>query len=121
MNADIASEDQPADLTEGALFELDVHVHSSRPPAAHTGHALPVRVRQAIGAAGLAREAQIPVRRPARAGDGLEVHVLDIENGFRVAEFEIDVGVPHRNPRKKGYQIGREHGLEVPVSRTALN
>src|SRR5205814_483720 len=49
VNAHVASEDQAADLAEGASFQLDVDVHAVRAPAAFAGHALPVWVSGAVG------------------------------------------------------------------------
>ena len=117
VNPHIAPENQRAEFTERAPFQLDIEVHPLRPPTASAGHAAPEAVRGAVGAGGLAGKPQIPIGGPARARHRIEVHVIDVENGFRIAELEIDAPLPHFQARQRRHHSGREQRLEIPLPR----
>src|SRR5262249_46671204 len=97
MNANVPAENERADLTQSASLELEAEVHVIRPPVAPSSDTLLIGMGGTVRAAGLAGKTQVPIRRAVRSGDRIQVHVVDVVDGFRVAKLKIDAAGAHFN------------------------
>src|SRR5947207_1445705 len=105
MNAGVLAAHQRNDLADGILFDAQIEIELLAVPAPLRFHT-PEAARRTVGARRFSSEAYFPLPRFAGRGRDVQVRIRHVEDGFGIAEFEIQ-------PPQNVYR--RESRQEVPV------